>query len=108
MTDTHLDVTIGEVMRSLEQRGFYGGMIDLEGVQTQVDAVIEELGEVARLLRRNRQQGGPLDLSTLQAETADVVIAAVCLGAMACGFWLPQQVAGKLAADEQRGFLHNG
>lgn len=108
MTETHLDVTIGEVMRSLEQRGFYGGVIDLKGVQTQIDAVIEELGEVARILRRNRQRGGSLDLPTLQAETADVVIAAVCLGAMACGFWLPQQVAGKLAADEQRGYLHNG
>lgn len=108
MTDTHLDVTITDIMRSLEQRGFYGGVIDLKGVQTQVNAVIEELGEVARILRRHQQRGGPLDLSTLQAETADVVIAAVCLGAMACGFWLPQQVAGKLAADEQRGFLHNG
>lgn len=108
MTDTHLDVTLGEVMRSLEQRGFYGGVVSLAGVQTQIDAVIEELGEAARLLRRHRQRGGPIDLSVLQGETADVVISAVCLGAMACGFRLPQVVADKLAADEQRGYLHNG
>ena len=77
-------------------------------MQTQLDAVLEELGEVARLLRRQRQARQDLHPTELAIETADVVIAAVCLFAQAAGAHAPGFIAAKLAADEARGWLHSG
>ena len=89
------DPTITDIIDSLTRRGFLLEKpqhfdFDVERVQTQLDAVIEELGEIARLLRRQRQARQDLRLDrSLAIETADVVIAAVCLFAHAAGAHAP-------------------
>ena len=111
-TEEHMtsDPTITDIVRSLTYRGFIPELnyFDAQGVQTQVDAVIEELGEVARMLRRARQARQALDIVDLSTETADVVIAAVCLFVRTAGSRAPAFIAAKLAADDQRGWLHSG
>jgi NTP pyrophosphatase (non-canonical NTP hydrolase) len=111
-TEEHMtsDPTVTDIIRSLTRRGFIRkpNYFDAERIQTQLDAVIEELGEVARMLRRARQARQALDDQALCIETADVVIAAVCLFAHAAGSRAPAFVAEKLAADDARGWLHSG
>ena len=102
--------TINDIIASLTQRGFIAepNFFDTQDVQTQVDAVIEEIGEVARLLRRHRQARQALDPTELATEAADVVIAAVCLFARSAGPNAPAFIAAKLTADDARGWLHSG
>lgn len=100
-------ITIDQIIDSLHRRGFYTGP-SVDAMQTQVDTVIEELGEVARGLRRYRQGVAGMRDAMLGNEAADVVIAAVCLGAATCGSQLSAVIAAKLEEDERRGYLHNG
>ena len=101
-------LTINDILASLERRGFYGGAIDRNRAGEQVYAVIEELGEVARLLRRHAQGVAELQNTKLSVECCDVVIAAVCLLGQVAGITASGLLRGKLAMDEQRGYLHNG
>ena len=106
---THV-ATVNAIIESLLRRGFIDTdhLFDPEAMQTQVDAVIEELAEVARYLRRHRQRGDPLDIDKLSKEAADTVIAATCLLTYVAGFAAPVVVSMTLAADEKRGWLHSG
>ena len=94
--------TITDIIASLTRRGFITepNYFNAQEVQTQLDAVIEEIGEVARLLRRHRQARQDLHPTELALETTDVVIAAVCLLARSAGPHAPGFVAAKLTADE--------
>lgn len=105
-----MTVTIMDIIWSLEQRGFIASpnWFSSSRVQTQVDAVIEELGEVARLMRRHAQGREDLDIDRLAAEAADVVIASVCLLACAVGVQADRVIVAKLERDEARGWLHSG
>ena len=133
VTVTHT-ATVNAVIESLLRRGFVDPdhLFDPQAMQTQVDAVIEELGElstyaedypelqpyvirlnrklgrVTRRLRRHRQGREPLNIDTLSTEGADLVIAAICLLTYIAGFAAPVVVSMKLAADEKRGWLHSG
>ena len=100
-------VTIDQIVASLTRRGFYGG-ISFDDTQTQVYAVNEELGEVSRMFRRSLQGVELIDPTRLREEAVDVLIAAVCLAATACGSRLSDAVAEKLEHDEARGWRHNG
>jgi len=103
-------LTIQDVIDSLERRGFVPvpNWFDPRGVQTQIDAVLEELGEVARILRRVRQGRQEMPVNDLREETADVVISAICLHALACGDAADGVIRVKLAADEKKLWLHSG
>ena len=74
-------------MHSLTGRGFLQEInyFDPEAIQTQFDAVVEELGEIARCLRRARQSYSRPDIDKLAVEASDVVIAATCLLATVAG-----------------------
>jgi NTP pyrophosphatase (non-canonical NTP hydrolase) len=102
--------SIKDIMASLGRRGFlsYPNFFDPDAIQTQVDAVLEELGEVARMLRRSRQGREDLDIDKLSNEGSDVVIASVCLLAQIAGNLAPEVISIKLADDEKRGWLHSG
>jgi hypothetical protein len=102
--------SINDIVDSLERRGFWRphNTTSLEAIQTQVDAVLEELGEVARLLRRDRQGREDLDMEKLANEGADLVISSTCLLAHVTGYGAPIVIADKLTADEKRGWLHSG
>jgi len=105
------NTSIQDIMASLARRGFiqlHSIGYDADAMQTQIDAVIEELGEVARLMRRVRQRRDVLDIDKLAEESADVVIAAVCLLAQVAGDGAPLVIADKLADDDARGWLHSG
>lgn len=104
------NISVDNIMDSLERRGFIPQepWLDVQAVQTQVDAVLEELGEVARILRRDRQGREQLDIAKLANEGADLVIASVCLLSRIAGYAASEVIADKLAADEQRGWLHSG
>ena len=102
-----MELTIDEVLASLERRGFYVGL-DYDRAAVQVFAVAEELGEVARKLRRDAQGVQPIDPVALATEAADVVIAAVCLLGACAGRESARFVHNKAAIDESRGWLHNG
>ena len=101
-------LTINDILASLERRGFYGGSIDRNKAGVQVFAVAEELGEVARMLRRHEQGVQELPPTKLAIECCDVVIAAVCLLGQVAGITSSGLLRAKLAADERRGYLHNG
>lgn len=100
-------ITIDDILASLNRRGFYRGA-NSAAVRVQMFAVQEELGEIARTLRRDAQGVRGIDPLALATEAADVVIAAVCLLGAAAGDASARILAGKLAADEARGWLHNG
>ena len=97
--------TIAEIVASLEYRGFLDfparrEHINLAKVQTQLNAVTEELGELARMLRRHDQGRADIDLPELALEAADLVIAAVCLFGYAAGMDTDNVLTAKLRADE--------
>lgn len=101
--------TIFDIEESLRRRGFLEDSGNPAWLcQVQLNAVIEELGEVARKLRRHEQGVLELCWPDLMRETADVVISAVCLHAYAAGNLSSQVISEKLAADERRGWRHNG
>jgi NTP pyrophosphatase (non-canonical NTP hydrolase) len=114
--------TIAEIVASLEYRGFLDfparrEHINLAKVQTQLNAVTEELGELARMLRRHDQGRADINLPELALEAADLVIAAVCLFGCAAGMDTDNVLTAKLRADEveafvgrtdDRGWLHSG
>jgi NTP pyrophosphatase (non-canonical NTP hydrolase) len=109
--------TIAEIVASLEYRGFLDfparrEHINLAKVQTQLNAVTEELGELARMLRRHDQGRADIDLPELALEAADLVIAAICLFGYAAGMDTDNVLTAKLRADEveafDRGWLHSG
>ena len=102
--------TVHDIMESLTDRGFLQEInyFDPEAIQTQLDAVIEEIGEIARCLRRARQSNSHPDIDQLAVEAADVTIAATCLLATVAGDTAPQILAAKLAADDKRLWLHSG
>ena len=104
------DPTIRDIMNSLAGRGFLQEInyFDPEAIQTQFDAVVEELGEIARCLRRARQSHSRPDIDQLAVEAADVVIAATCLLATVADISAPRVLAAKLEADDKRLWLHSG
>ena len=107
------NVSIAEIIASLEVRGFLAWStrrinLDVQQVQLQLDAVMEELGELARVLRRHGQGRAPINHDELAVEAADIVIAAVCLFANAAGMDTDRILIAKLRADEARGWLHSG
>ena len=102
--------TIHDIMQSLAGRGFLRepNYFNAEAIQTQLDAIMEEVGEVARCLRRARQSHNQPDLDQLAVEAADVTIAATCLLATITGPNAPAFLAGKLENDDKRLWLHSG
>jgi predicted nucleic acid-binding protein len=114
MNNNHTyNVSIAEIIASLEVRGFLAWStrrinLDVQQVQLQLDAVMEELGRLAGVLRRQGQGHAPINHDELAVEAADIVIAAVCLFANAAGMDTDEILIAKLRSDEARGWLHSG
>jgi hypothetical protein len=120
------NVSIAEIIASLEVRGFLAWStrrinLDVQQVQLQLDAVMEELGKLAGVLRRHGQGHAPINHDELAVEAADIVIAAVCLFAVvattAAGMDTDTILTAKLRSDEveavvgrtdDRGWLYSG
>jgi len=105
--------SLAEIIASLESRGFLDWParrlnLDLQKVQLQLDAVIEEAGDLARILRRHGQGRASVNRDELAVEAADIVIAAVALFANAAGMDTDEILTAKLRSDEARGWLHSG
>ena len=105
------NLSIAEIIASLEVRGFLDWStrrinLDVQQVQLQLNAVMEELGELARVLRRHGQGRAPINHDELAVEAADIVIAAVCLFAVvattAAGMDTDEILIAKLRSDEAR------